>query len=694
MSKAARYESKGEEMSPLRIFLFLIWFAYPVIAQESDARRESNFDRVDLDKDGRISREEFTGRLENFRRRDLDGDGFVTREEFGLEPKVTQGGKTTKAEQLTAGDNEKTPPQGPQISRIPLSLSPISEIRAISEDGSAAQASYRVPPGKGPFPAIVFQHGGLGHQDEQGRHAQLTEGTVQTRFLSMGYVTVQATRRDYTDNPQAEGPILDFLAIVEAVRELEEVDSEGIVVMGGSGGASMTLDLISRTTVSAAVAGEPASVIFAGMLTRPAQDREVRYHPINDPEAFWTPDVVAKVRGKVGRFQTPLLILHGDIHPLKTVNMDYVIPEIRKAGKTLEVKVYPGKEHGFYWGRGVDSKFIEQMILDIRTFAERYLETKPQEVRLQNLNQAARAATYVQAQRSAKLQPAHTNIRYGDHERNVLDLYLAESDARTPLVLYIHGGGFRGGDKGSLDPADGKALLEAGFSIAAINYRLTNTAPAPAAYLDCARALQFLRYNAERWNLDPSLVASTGGSAGAGTSLWLAFHDDLADPKSEDPIARQSTRLTCIAVKNGQSSYDPRFAEKIGIPRPNFERHQFFLPFYDITESEIDTPKSYARYEEAAAITYLTKDDPPALLWYTYANEDVTEESPLGLIVHHPKFGTALKERMDRLGIECIVQYRGSAPSETIRHGELKEPTSPVKFIQRQFKRVLATRKR
>jgi acetyl esterase len=112
-----------------------------------------------------------------------------------------------------------------------------------------------------------------------------------------------------------------------------------------------------------------------------------------------------------------------------------------------------------------------------------------------------------------------------------------------------------------------------------LNYRLTDTAPAPAAYLDCARALQFLRHNASKWNVNPKLVASTGSSVGAGMAMWLAFHDDLADANSDDPIARQSRRLACIAVRNGRLSYDPRFAEKIGIPRPNFERHPFFEPF-------------------------------------------------------------------------------------------------------------------
>jgi len=288
--------------------------------------------------------------------------------------------------------------------------------------------------------------------------------------------------------------------------------------------------------------------------------------------------------------------------------------------------------------------------------------------------------------RQTKPKPDHENVKYGPHERNVLDLWLARSKQGepTPLVLYIHGGGFRAGDKSSLSPAVLKNCLDAGYSVAAINYRLTNTAPAPAAYLDCGRALQFLRANAQKWNLDKTRVASTGGSAGAGTSLWLAFHDDLADPKSEDPIARESTRLTCVVVDDGQSSYDPRFAEKIGIPRPNFERHDFFLPFYGITKEEIDTPKAYRRYEEFAPITHLTADDPPAMLNYSYRNEDVTEKTSLGLIVHHPKFGIALKQEMDKLGIECIVQYAGQPDAKRV---------GPLEFIGKHFARAKESRR-
>lgn len=294
--------------------------------------------------------------------------------------------------------------------------------------------------------------------------------------------------------------------------------------------------------------------------------------------------------------------------------------------------------------------------------------------------------------KAAAIPPTHADVRYGPHPRNVFDLYLAKSDKPAPLVLYIHGGGFKAGDKKSLNQADLKAYLAAGFSVAAINYRFTDTAPAPATYLDCGRALQTLRHRAAEWNLDPTRVASTGGSAGAGTSLWLAFHDDLADPKSDDPVARQSTRLTCVAVRDGQSSYDPRLAEKAGIPRPNFEKHEFFLPFYDIKADEIDTPKAYKRYEEMAPITYISADDPPALLTYSYPNAEVNAKTPLGTIVHHPKLGIILKERMDPLKVECIVQYLDGPKGKLVRHGSTEPPVTALEFIRKQFEKAKTPR--
>ena len=143
-----------------------------------------------------------------------------------------------------------------------------------------------------------------------------------------------------------------------------------------------------------------------------------------------------------------------------------------------------------------------------------------------------------------KPKPDLANEKYGPHERNVLDLWKAKADDPTPLVVFIHGGGFHAGSKEALSPALLDGLLARGVSVMAINYRLSPEVAFPAHYKDCGRAIQYARSKAKEWNIDPTRVGATGGSAGAGTSLWLGFHDDLADPKNDDPVLRQSTRLT------------------------------------------------------------------------------------------------------------------------------------------------------
>src|SRR3954463_7370019 len=184
---------------------------------------------------------------------------------------------------------------------------------------------------------------------------------------------------------------------------------------------------------------------------------------------------------------------------------------------------------------------------------------------------AKNAAPNAQPKKPASATPPDmTNVAYGsDKKFNVIDLWQAKSDKPTPLVIFIHGGGFGGGHKEQILtqlPLD--EFLKAGVSCASIDYRRLQSHEGPrqiiypALFLDCARAVQFLRHNAKEWNLDPTRFACSGGSAGAGMSLWIGFHKDLADPKSEDPVARESTRLTCVAVFNAQTAYDPRWLKE------------------------------------------------------------------------------------------------------------------------------------
>src|SRR5437016_392376 len=88
---------------------------------------------------------------------------------------------------------------------------------------------------------------------------------------------------------------------------------------------------------------------------------------------------------------------------------------------------------------------------------------------------------------------------------------------------------------------------------ASCRLRSSTIAPYPAPMEDGARALQYIRLHAKEWNINPKAVACTGGSAGAGISLWIGFHDDMSLPSSDDPVKRQSTRISVVGVNNAQT---------------------------------------------------------------------------------------------------------------------------------------------
>ncbi len=183
------------------------------------------------------------------------------------------------------------------------------------------------------------------------------------------------------------------------------------------------------------------------------------------------------------------------------------------------------------------------------------------------------------------------------------------------------------------------------------------------------RALQFVRRMAPDWHIDTQRIAATGASSGGCLSLWLARHADMARADSEDPVARESTRLCCVAVSQALSSVDPRF---IGDLMPGSSVHEDFCrQFYgvDIGAADVLSVKMCQMAEELSPINHANHDVPPTLLRY-----DHRMAAPYG--IHHPSFGLAFKERMDEVGASCDLMVGGQvlldSTSKTIS-GFLKE---------------------
>jgi acetyl esterase len=288
----------------------------------------------------------------------------------------------------------------------------------------------------------------------------------------------------------------------------------------------------------------------------------------------------------------------------------------------------------------------------------------------------------------ARPRPDIANIRYGPHDRNVLDLWKAKpssgSDGPTPVVIFFHGGGFRTGDKLTVPARLIEQCLAAGISVASANYRLSATAAFPAPMLDGARAIQFVRKNAGELRIDPERIAAAGSSAGAGIALWVGFHDDLADPASDDAVARQSSRVTCLGVDGAQTSYDPRFIKTLIGGRAH--EHPALMAFYGIkSHADLDSPTTHKLFEDASPINYVSSDDPPAILFYVEPNAPLPADAKAGQGIHHPRFGEALQAALKPLHIECIVRHRREYRDDDNPNAAMSRDMTS--FFVREFKR-------
>ena len=273
-------------------------------------------------------------------------------------------------------------------------------------------------------------------------------------------------------------------------------------------------------------------------------------------------------------------------------------------------------------------------------------------------------------------RPAPTVADYvyaNDSERQRFDFWQAKSDEPTPVVLLIHGGGWTSGDKSSYGTNMIQPFLDAGISVAAINYRFIPQAmeqkvepPVKACLYDAARALQTIRSKAKDWNVDPKRVGATGGSAGACTSLWLSLHDDIADLKSGDPILRESSRLACAAVLGAQTSLDPQELRQ-WIPNAEYAGHAFGFWAQGRTRPEqfelllANREKVLPWIKEYSPIEHVSSDDPPIYLDYPNQKQPPKIGQEEGDPTHSAMYGVQLKQRLDKAGVEAIVSYPGNA---------------------------------
>jgi acetyl esterase/lipase len=278
---------------------------------------------------------------------------------------------------------------------------PLEVIRPVARDGNRGLAVLRKPPGKGPFPVAIWVHGGITTVPLTVLQASSRDGATYTRLLAAGYVVVAPTYRSRDEDLQSPISLWDVWATLDHVRKLPYADKDSIVVGGCSGGADLVLELACHTSMAAVVAEEPASMVMAGMFNSTTPKKGARYTPedsfylMDNPKQHYTPQYQKILRGKVASITAPILIVQGSVdrkeNPINRFNAEVLLPELRDANKTLEVRSYADQGHCFCIGSGVPRpsgrptqasapRAALDAFRDIDAFCRKHLSTQPQEI--------------------------------------------------------------------------------------------------------------------------------------------------------------------------------------------------------------------------------------------------------------------------------------------------------------------------
>lgn len=207
-----------------------------------------------------------------------------------------------------------------------------------------------------------------------------------------------------------------------------------------------------------------------------------------------------------------------------------------------------------------------------------------------------------------------------------LDLYrLKENDKPAPLLVFVHGGGWRGGER-----ADYLVYLipfaQRGYVTATVSYRLLGDSPYPACVEDINDAIQWFYNHGEEYGYDPDRIALVGGSAGAHLSMLAAYGWNNQSGKTDSLMSSGNThRIKAVVNNYGPTDLTTEYA------RNHIQVTSLLVTSYD------ESPEIYLK---ASPVHYLDKNDPPTLILQG-TSDDLVPASQSVL----------LKERLDKLGV-------------------------------------------
>jgi len=254
--------------------------------------------------------------------------------------------------------------------------------------------------------------------------------------------------------------------------------------------------------------------------------------------------------------------------------------------------------------------------------------------------------------------PVAADVAYGPHPHQILDVYVPVN-AKAPCPVLLWYGGIWQPSKHAVDV---NHFFPSNVAVVAVETRtltdaMQDKANPPVSYImnDAVRAVQFIRLNAAKWNLDPKRIAVGGGSQGTLLALYVGCSGEHADPKSSDPVEQASSKVVCVAAYRSQPTIDPQRMQewvpgvKWGAPafgcsfEESLKRREEFVPVIQKWSPD-------ALLHKGAAPIYfenewgLAKPEDPKI---TQANYDV----------HSPAWGMGFKKLADAAGATVYNKF-------------------------------------
>lgn len=218
------------------------------------------------------------------------------------------------------------------------------------------------------------------------------------------------------------------------------------------------------------------------------------------------------------------------------------------------------------------------------------------------------------------------DIEYGrsGERRLLLDLYLPDKvGARPPLVVWVHGGGWRNGDKGTNCRA--AFLVDHGYAVASIGYRLSGEATFPAQAHDCKAGIRWLRANADKYAFGPDRIGAWGPSAGGHLVALLGTSGVVPELEGECGTPEASSAVMAVC-----DWFGPTDLSRMSEHASHIDHDAADSPESQLLGGPVQEMK--AAVAAANPITYVTGDEPPFLIMH--GDQDMTVPYPQSVLLH------------------------------------------------------------